>query len=156
MINEESCNWSGCMAKAGPSHFIYGKSYCPEHYHPALEKHFFEEFNAWDGKEKPSKKFLNLFSRYIEDLYFCRDEDIPEGLSKGRLEQRIFDIKRTKFCIDFSIERHPYAWKNPLKMKIVQQNWRFNVKRKNLRLLSQKDLWSPPEGYFLDDPNGSL
>jgi hypothetical protein len=159
----DQCDWSGCTVKAGPSHFIHGKAYCPQHYHPALEKHFLEEFKAWDGKERPGRKFLNLFARYTEDLYFCRNQDIPGGLSKGRINDRIFDIKKTKFCVDFSIERHPYAWKNPLKMKEVRQDWRFNVKRKQLRLLREIVLWSPPKDgieddleEYWDDFNGSL
>ena len=137
MADKGRCAWNKCAAKVGPCHFIYGNGYCSEHYYPVLERKFLEEYNEWDGKKTPSRKFLNLFSRYGEAIYFCRGENIPGGLSKGRLENRTFDIKKMKIGLDFSIVRHYKAWTNPLKMEEVEEHWRFNIKRKMLRLLSK-------------------
>ena len=66
--NVDLCDWPGCKQHAGPSHFIHGRAYCYDHYGPALEKHFFEAYAEWDGHTAPDDKFLNLFSRYVEDL----------------------------------------------------------------------------------------
>ena len=96
----EQCDWSGCTAKAGPAHFVFGNAYCPEHYYLGLEKNFLDEFNKWSGREEPTKKFLNLFSRYVEDTYRGRDEIIPRRLNTTRLKGDTFDIRKKKICIE--------------------------------------------------------
>ncbi len=58
--------------------------YCPGHYSPALEKHFFEELDRWDRKSEPSQKFRNLFGHYIDAFY---GEDVSAGLTKAMLER---------------------------------------------------------------------
>lgn len=135
----KKCDWEGCLNPQGPSHFIFGKGYCPQHYNPALEKHFLEEFEKWDGAQSPNKKFLSLFRRYIESIY---EKAIPTKLNPTRFEKinknGIFNLRKTKVGIDFDIIRHPYAITNPLKMREKHQRWRFNIKIKKLRLLKSK------------------
>ena len=81
--DKKVCDWEECTNAPGPSHFIHGRAYCPEHYSPALEKHFFEELNRWDRKSEPSQKFRNLFARYIDSFY---GKEVSGGLTKAMLE----------------------------------------------------------------------
>jgi len=136
--NVNLCDWPGCKQHAGPSHFIHGNAYCYDHYSSALEKHFLEIYTDWDGCSKPNKKFLSLFSRYMEDVY--RDEEIPGGLTKGRLNNRGENVRKTKNGLNFSIERHKNAWKHPERMHEVVQRWSFNIKQKKLKLVREKIL----------------
>jgi len=133
---ERLCDWSGCSLYAGPCQFIHGKAYCYDHYGPALEKHFLEAYAEWDGHTAPDKKFLNLFSRYVEDLY--KERDTPGGLSKGRLNYRMENLRKTKNGLNFSIERHKNAWKHPENMHEVVQRWSFNIKQRKLKLVCEK------------------
>jgi len=133
--NANLCDWAGCSLHAGPCQFIHGSAYCYAHYSPALEKHFLEAYAEWDGHTLPDKKFLNLFSRFVEDLYNGRDT--PGGLSKGRLNYRTETLRKTKDGLNFSIERHINAWKHPEKMHEVMQRWSFNIKQRSLNLVSE-------------------
>ena len=117
-------------------YFIRGKAYCCDHYSPALEKHFLEMYAEWDGFTAPNKKFLNLFSRYVENLY--TERDIPGGLTKGRLNDRSEKLRKTKNGLNFSIERHKNAWKHPENMHEVIQRWSFDIKQKRLKLVSER------------------
>jgi len=134
--NANLCDWPGCKQYVGPSHFIHGNAYCNDHYSPALEKHFLEVYAEWDGHTVTDKKFLNLFSRYVEDLY--KERDTPGGLSKGRLNYRAEKLRKTKNGLNFSIERHKNAWKHPENMHEVMQRWSFNIEQKRLNLLGEK------------------
>ena len=135
MINERECHWAGCDARAGPHHFIHGCAYCPDHYDQALERHFFEVFENWDGDSEPSRKFLNLFSRYAESLY---ENGIPSGLTKGRLNHRSYKFQKQQTSLTFCIDRHPYAWTESVPTGLVTQQWRFDIEEKTLTLIEEK------------------
>ncbi len=131
------CSWEGCTNKVGPGNSIHGKTYCSEHYGPAIKKHFLEQYDKWDGENNPSKKFLNLFSRHVESVYYKREEEMPESLSKGRLNDRGYNIKKTKDGLGFSIVRHLYAWTRGKPTQEVNQHWSFSIKEDQLKLLSE-------------------
>ena len=136
MTDTYLCNWPGCNAVAGPANFIFGKAYCPEHYPLALRAAFLDEYHRWDGKTKPSDKFMNLFSRYAESVY---PEGMPSGLSKGRLNHRVYEIEKTPTGLSFYIERHPFAWSDPKRMTFVEQRWNFNVETGKLKLEGENE-----------------
>lgn len=134
--NVDLCDWPGCKQRAGPSHFIHGKAYCYDHYSPALQKHFLTAYKKWDGDSKLDNKFLNLFSRYVEDIY--KQRETPGGLTKGRLNHRAEKLRKTKGGLNFSIERHHNAWKHPERMYSVIQRWSFNIEYSKLKLVRER------------------
>ncbi len=82
---------------------------------------------------------MNLFSRHVVCVYEQRGEEIAGVLSKGRLEDRAENIKKTEDGLEFCIIRHLNAWTKPWAMKLREQIWHFNIKEKKLELLSEND-----------------
>lgn len=140
MMKKEECDWAGCENKPGPHHFIHGTAYCREHYPQALEKHFLNEFERWQEEAdlSPSKKFRNLFGRYVESLY--RGESIPGHLSKGRLQYRTYNFQKVEEGLKFSIVRHLGAWTPSKPTQKVEQIWKFNIDKRQLELLEESKL----------------
>ncbi len=133
IMDHKRCDWPECAAEAGPAHSIHGSAYCPEHYRPALERDFFREYDAWTGKQ-PTRKFLNLFARYVQSL---KRNPMPGGLTKGKLNERTYDFKKTEEGLEFSIVRHPYAFSVSKPTEEVAQRWHFTIKEKMLELLNE-------------------
>jgi len=127
------CNWAGCASKS--VFIIQGVPYCPAHYLPAFEKHFFEEYNRWDGETKPPKEFLKIFSRYVSLIY--GEGAIPGALSRARIRDRTYKIRKTKDGLTFCIVRHRYAWTDYKWTQYVEQFFRFSIEKKDLELLSE-------------------
>jgi hypothetical protein len=127
------CNWVGCASKS--TFIIQDFAYCPVHYFPAFEKHFFEEYKRWDGETKPPKEFLRIFSRYVSFIY--GEGAIPCALSRARIRDRAYNIRKTEGGLTFCIVRHLYAWTDYKWTQEVEQFFKFTVDEKKLELLSE-------------------
>ena len=133
MEQKISCDFEGCLAIAVPAHSIYGKNYCLQHYDIALERAFLKEYEAWKGGD-PSKKFKNVFARFVDSIY---KGQMQESLSKGRLEDRTFNLTKTKDGLRFSIIRHLNAWSRVEPMKEAQERYTFSINKRELKLLGR-------------------
>jgi len=85
------------------------------------------------GESVPAHKFLNLFARYADSFY--KDKSMPYGMAKGRIEERIKNVRKRGYTIEFSIIRHPYAWGKPEISHEVLQRWNFNINNGLLTLI---------------------
>ena len=132
-INGTKCNWADCSSKT--AFIIKDFAYCPAHYFPAFVKHFLEDYKRWDGKTKPPEEFLKIFSWYVSLIY--GEGAIPGALSRARIRDRTYNIRKTKDGLTFCIVRHRYAWTDYKWTQNVEQFFRFSIEKKDLELLSE-------------------
>lgn len=130
------CEWDKCSEKG--MNYIFGHSYCGKHYRQAIEKHFFIEYDLWDKQFRPTRKFLNLFARFIESIYIKKPFK-KSYLTPGRIKDRTYDITANADTIEFKIVRHFNAWNEVKPVRYVEQHWSFDVVKKELDLLSEND-----------------
>ena len=126
------CNWVGCASKS--VFIIQGVPYCPNHYFRAFEKHFLEEYNRWDRRTKPPEEFFKIFSRYVSFIY--GEGAIPGALSRARIRDRTYNIRKKEGGLTFCIVRHLYAWTDYKWTQEVEQFFKFTVDETRLELLS--------------------
>ena len=127
------CNWVDCASKS--AFIIQGVPYCPSHYFSAFEKHFLEEYKRWDGETKPPEEFLTIFSRYVSLIY--GEGAIPGALSRARIRDRAYNIRKTEGGLTFCIVRHLYAWTDYKWTQYVEQFFKFSIDEKKLELLGE-------------------
>ncbi len=117
------------------SFFINNEPYCFMHFGPTIEEAFLTEYHNWNGKNETAKGMINLFSRYAGHRY---DRTAwPVYLSKGRIQDRTYNIRKIKDGFTFCIVRHLYAWTNYRWTEHVEQLYRYSIKDRKLELLEQ-------------------
>jgi hypothetical protein len=120
---------------------IFNNPYCDEHFGPAIKKAFVHEYQKWDGKSENTKLMMNLFSIYSEHKY---DRTVwPVYLSRARIRDRSYNIKKITDGFTFCIVRYLNAWNDFKWAENVEQIYRFNIVTEGFQLLSQ-------------DPDGSV
>ena len=141
------CKWAGCD-QAVLEH-VGGVPYCRVHVIENLRQEVIEGVPhlQFDEKRRPSNStWLNRFSRLA---YFC---DAPEGLTKGKIEQRSYAFDTPNMIVEFKIERHPVG-------RVLEQHWSFNGQTGEWRFLSESIVDTEYEcddnGNFLCPPCGA-
>jgi hypothetical protein len=64
---------------------------------------------------------------------------IQYGLSRGRVRNRCYSLEANGHIITFKIKRHPLAWSNPQKTRLVETKFDFDFENLELKLLFKLD-----------------
>ena len=87
MKNNNICDYEGCRKPARSDRFVYGRAYCEDHYPAGLEKALLHSIAHGEA----SRKFLNIFGRYLEGLYTVKNLPVPKRLAANKIRDRTGD-----------------------------------------------------------------
>ena len=146
IVSDRHCEWPECARWAGLDWEVQGKFYCGEHYFPALEQVFLNAYSRWITATEPTPVFKNLFSRHVEGLFPAGG--MPQKLAQAKIEERGTNWKKTPVGVEFSIVRHLPAFRTGGFVKSVHQEWRFDLRTRELVLIDQRDLEPRKLGLF--------
>ena len=133
IMKRPKCIMRECEKESSIS--VYDEPYCSIHFGPAIEEAFLAAYHKWDGKNETAERMINLFSRYAEHRY--DRTSWPVYLSKARIRDRTYNIRKIKEGFTFCIVRHLYAWTDYKWTQHVEQLHRYSLKDRKLELLNQ-------------------
>jgi hypothetical protein len=93
--------------------------------------------NYEETESHKQKWFLFVCCLFV-DLQFiiCRSLDTIIVKSRAKIRDRTYGHIKIGSELIFSIERHPYAWKNEARMQTIIQTWVFDFANLSLKELS--------------------
>ena len=134
MYKRPNCSVLNCHTESCRT--VFNNPYCDEHFGPAIKKAFVYEYQKWDGKSENAKLMMKLFSNYAEYKY--NRTAWPVYLSKARIRDRSYNIKKIIDGFTFCIVRHLNAWNEFKPLENVEQIYQFNIVSEDFQLLIQE------------------
>ena len=131
MYRRPSCCIPNCSKESIRT--VFNKSYCNDHFEPAAKKAFIQEYHKWDGKSENARNMMNLFSIYVEYKY--NRSRWPVYLSRARIRDRTYNIRKIKNGLTFCIVRHLNAWSDFKLTVNVEELYRYSVEDQKFELL---------------------
>ncbi len=115
--------------------FVFKKPYCNDHFEPAAEKAFIQEYHKWDGISENARNMMDLFSIYAAHKY--NRTRWPVYLSRARIRDRTYNIRKIKDGLTFCIRRHLNAWSDFKLTVNVEELYRYSIEDQKFELLCQ-------------------
>lgn len=90
--------------------------------------------NSWNCRCWQSKRFTNIFGRYIDGL--C--QQLPTRLTGTKIKNRAYGFRRYNRRLFFKLRRHPRV--DPEYYEETEQRWYFDLNNKKLILLGERQI----------------
>ncbi len=135
MVEAYQCEQVGCSLVGKDFRLINGAPYCDAHYRQILVQRLHAAHERWTREDHLSEDDWKVISRTFAELHHTIGNSF---LSRARLRDRAFDIRRVDGGFEFKITRHLNAFVNPAKMKRVIETWRANNSDLGLTLVGTR------------------
>jgi hypothetical protein len=134
VFRRPECDWPGCKRESMRS--VKSKSYCSHHFDLAIHKHLLEEYEKLDVNDRNPEHFMNVFGIWAENRY--ASTGWPVYLSRARMRDRTYNVRKTKDGFTFCIVRHFGAWsQGRIPQADFEQIYKFTIEERKLELVSQ-------------------